>query len=389
MKKQRSCTWKGKLGKLEEHLSNCDFVAVKCPKGCGKEMQRKDLKEHLEKECPNRTKPCKHRKKEIKWNELEDHYEECPKFPVECDSRKKENIPRRQVSRNAFVSCSFFFSFAIFAIFAIFVKLPSLPKCFYRYFCLIFHFCHIRSFLLQITQAGLKLGARRWANCVLSTLHLSNRTQTRREEVDELTRTVAELRNRTRHFERQLEETGMRQENQIRDLTFRFNRCVTKSSEVEGRLCNGAYIWKIDNYRQYRQDALSGVMTAIHSPSFYTSVYGYKLYMRINLNGVDSGVGKHVALFVHMMQGDYDSILEWPFTGRIALSILDQSDGAEYRHHISETLVAKPNLLAFQRPTAPRNYKGYGYVEFAPIEAIREPQYVRNNTMLVRIQIFQ
>ena len=108
----------------------------------------------------------------------------------------------------------------------------------------------------------------------------------------------------------------------------------------------------------------------------------------MNLNGVDSGVGKHVALFVHMMQGDYDFILRWPFTGRIALSILDQSDAAEYRYHISKTLVTKPNLLAFQRPTAPRNYLGYGYVEFAPIEAIREPQYVRNNTMLVRIQIF-
>ena len=36
-----------------------------------------------------------------------------------------------------------------------------------------------------------------------------------------MTRTVAELLNRARHFERQLEETGMRQENQIRDLTFR------------------------------------------------------------------------------------------------------------------------------------------------------------------------
>ena len=170
---------------------------------------------------------------------------------------------------------------------------------------------------------------------------------------------------------------------------FRFERCVTKSSEVEGRLCNGTYIWKIDNYRRHRQDALHGVRTEIHSPPFHTSLYGYKLSLRINLNGVDSGVGKHVALFVHMMQGDYDSILEWPFTGRIALSILDQSDGAEYRHHISDTLVAKPNLSAFQRPTAPRNYKGYGYVEFAPIEAIREPQYVRNNTMLVRIQIFR
>ena len=52
-------------------MSNCDFVDVKCPKGCGREMQRKDLKEHLEKECPNRTIPCKHCKTEIKWNELE------------------------------------------------------------------------------------------------------------------------------------------------------------------------------------------------------------------------------------------------------------------------------------------------------------------------------
>lgn len=168
----------------------------------------------------------------------------------------------------------------------------------------------------------------------------------------------------------------------------RFNRYETRLLEYEGRVCNGSYIWRIENYRQCRQDAINGVMTAIHSPAFYTNLYGYKLCMRINLNGVDSGVGKHVALFVHMMQGDYDTILEWPFTGRIALSIMDQSDGAEYRQHISETLVAKPNLLAFQRPTAPRNYKGYGYVEFAPIEQIREPQYVKNNTMLVRIQIF-
>ena len=109
--------------------------------------------------------------------------------------------------------------------------------------------------------------------------------------------------------------------------------------------------------------------------------------MRINLNGVDSSVGKQVALFVHMMQGDYDSILEWPFRGRIKLSILDQTDGAENRHHITK-IVITPNNLSFQRPITSRNPVGYGYEEFAPIEAIRELQYVRNNTMLVKIQIF-
>lgn len=129
-------------------------------------------------------------------------------------------------------------------------------------------------------------------------------------------------------------------------------------------------------------------MTALHSDALYTHLNGYKMCMRINLNGVDSGLGKHIALFVHMMQGDYDSILEWPFTGRIVLSILDQSD-ADHRHHLSESLIAKPNLLAFKRPTAPRNYKGYGYVEFAPIEQMREGTYVKNNTMLVKIQVFR
>ena len=108
--------------------------------------------------------------------------------------------------------------------------------------------------------------------------------------------------------------------------------------------------------------------------------------MRIHLNGVDSGVGKQVALYVHMMQGDYDSILEWPFTGIITLSILDQTDGAGYRHHITQTMIM-PNNLAFQKPITFFNQKGYGYKHFAPIEAINEPRYVRNNTMLVRCRL--
>ena len=37
---------------------------------------------------------------------------------------------------------------------------------------------------------------------------------------------------------------------------------------------------------------------------------------------------------------------------------------------------------------SPRNYKGHGYVEFAPIEQICEGQYVKSNTMVVRLQIF-
>ena len=170
-------------------------------------------------------------------------------------------------------------------------------------------------------------------------------------------------------------------------LFVRFNRQETRAFEFEGRVCNGSYIWRIENYRQRRQDAISGIAPAVHSPTFYTSLYGYKLCLRINLNGVDSGVGRYIALFVHMMQGDYDSILEWPFTGRITLAILDQSEGTELGQHMSKSFIVNPNLPAFRKPTVYRNREGYGYEDFAPIEHIREPQYIKNNTMLVRIQI--
>ena len=34
--------------------------------------------------------------------------------------------------------------------------------------------------------------------------------------------------------------------------------------EYEGRVCNGSFIWRIENYRQCRQDAINGVTTAMH-----------------------------------------------------------------------------------------------------------------------------
>ena len=169
-------------------------------------------------------------------------------------------------------------------------------------------------------------------------------------------------------------------------LLRRFNRYEARLLEYEGRVCNGSYMWRIENYRQCRQDAVNGVMTAIYSPAFYTGLYGYKLCMRINLNGVDVGEGEHVALYLHMMQGDYDDVLEWPFKlWKVEFTILDQCGATEFQ--ICRSLEVDP-YVAFQRPATPRDHQGHGYAEFAPIARIRDGHHVINNTMLVSIQIF-
>ncbi|KAK3102988.1 hypothetical protein FSP39_015546 [Pinctada imbricata] len=160
-------------------------------------------------------------------------------------------------------------------------------------------------------------------------------------------------------------------------------------AEFEGRACNGLYVWKVKNYSKYRREAELGETTAIHSPAFYSSCYGYKLCIRANLNGVDAARGTHLSIFIHFMQGEFDDILDWPFSGRIMLTVMDQNQAMELRHHVMETLVAKPNLAAFQKPVTPRNHKGFGYMEFLPLTVLDNSMYIRNDTLIIKCHVIQ
>ena len=63
----------------------------------------------------------------------------------------------------------------------------------------------------------------------------------------------------------------------------------------------------------------------VHSPSFYTSPFGYKLCLRANLYVRDGEC--YLALFIHMRRGENDDILEWPFSGRFIVSLVRKGDG--------------------------------------------------------------
>ena len=165
---------------------------------------------------------------------------------------------------------------------------------------------------------------------------------------------------------------------------FRLRQLEEILSNLEARTCNGNYVWRITDFQQRRQDARNEVKTALFSPAIYSHMHGYKFCVRLHINGVDDGAGSHVSLFVHVLQGEFDHRLSWPFSGAITLSILDQSHD---RNDVSKTVVTSPNLLAFQQPTATCHYIGCGFQQFAPIGEVCAPRYIKNDTMLVRIDI--
>ena len=157
-------------------------------------------------------------------------------------------------------------------------------------------------------------------------------------------------------------------------------------NQIEARICRGTYQWKIKHFQQCRQDAITGATFAQFSPAIYTSPDGYTFCIRMHLNGVNGGIGTHVSIFVHMIQGKCDNRLAWPFTGVITLSILDQSTAKDPKD-VTQMLVTSPKLLAFRKPTARCSPIGCGFELFAPIDQICAEPFIQNNAMLVKIQI--
>ncbi|CAE1267169.1 TRAF6 [Acanthosepion pharaonis] len=100
-----------------------------------------------------------------------------------------------------------------------------------------------------------------------------------------------------------------------------------------------------------------------------------------------SNVQKHLQLMCCAF-GEWDDVLTWPFRGKIVLSVLDQNPVADQRQHAVETLVSKPMLAAFQRPTTHRNHKGFGYMEYVPLEVLDNSTYVVNDTLILKAQVF-
>ena len=55
---------------------------------------KKAMKNHLEKLCPRRNTSCQYCRLTMEWKELQDHYKNCPRYPVKCTYNCGETVAR-------------------------------------------------------------------------------------------------------------------------------------------------------------------------------------------------------------------------------------------------------------------------------------------------------
>ena len=57
------------------------------------------------------------------------------------------------------------------------------------------------------------------------------------------------------------------------------------------------------------------------SPPFYSHPRGYKLRLTVYANGYGKGKDTHVSVFAHLMRGEFDDNLKWPFQYHVTVAI--------------------------------------------------------------------
>ena len=102
------CDWRGKLGEFEQHLNRnpspenqldgCQFVGVECKYVCGGWYWRCDVSVHQIEHCMKRPYSCGYCQVHESTFEhvTQNHYFECPKYPVVCPNVCRRNPFERQ-----------------------------------------------------------------------------------------------------------------------------------------------------------------------------------------------------------------------------------------------------------------------------------------------------
>ena len=255
-----TCEWQGTVGTLSKHMAMCPFTPLPCPKKCVdksntiSQFMKKDLDEHLEKDCPNRDYQCQYcQEKGTYTNITQVHDSICENKMIPCTNTGcNDTIPRNALKRHFAEDCEY-------------TEIP----CKYQ-----------------------RLGCDKKM--------IRKAISTHENDTDKLHLHMALQKIIT--MENNFSETKQSTNDAINAL----KTCQTRKSITFGTFGN------------YQRE--------FKSPSFYTSPNGYYMNASVTINKET----KALSFSLSILEGKYDTALQWPFQGRATLSLLNQLDDTNH-----------------------------------------------------------
>lgn len=155
-----------------------------------------------------------------------------------------------------------------------------------------------------------------------------------------------------------------------------------EAQNTRRRFSNGTLIWKIENFRKKVDSMMANPNLMYYSCEAFTNPEGYRFCARLNLSPKARDT---LSLHIHLMKSENDYHLEWPFVGRIKISMIHPQD---FKQSQIDTIMSKPEVQAFHRPHQEISNRGFGFIEYAFISDIFRRGFVLEDDILTfKIQL--
>jgi len=144
---------------------------------------------------------------------------------------------------------------------------------------------------------------------------------------------------------------------------------------------DGVMIWNIDNYSDRKSSEVRGGIESYSKGPFYTDNAGYCLYARVYLDGYGDCKGTHMSVFVEVKSHEYDNILDWPFPGKLQVTLIDQDS---HEHDYSDALIESDCGKSYKALNEDSKFT-CGRVEFCSHKFVESCTYLKNNHIYLKI----
>ena len=146
---------------------------------------------------------------------------------------------------------------------------------------------------------------------------------------------------------------------------------------------HGIFIWKIPDIRRRYRDALDRKTISLYSPPFQTSPHGYRMCVRVYLNGDGSGKGTYISVFFVLMRSEHDDLLNFPFKQSVRFTLINQSNHAE---SVTEAFAPDLKSQSFQKPEGEMNVAS-GFPKFARQSVLHDERFTKGNVIYIKAQV--
>lgn len=294
---KKGCKWMGEMNGVKTHLTGnpgCGYAISPCPNKCGHSLPRKDMREHLMKQCEYRKVRCQYCSHEDTFKAMtNEHYKVCVNFPMKCPySCGAKGIRRADLPKHEEgcplkpVDCPFRIA-----------GCTSKP-----------HQKDVGDHLAANSPSHIDMMSK-------SLSSLQKRVQVAEKEVGTKTQELEQLQaveESSRHIVgkkllaiagnadellKSCTETQRFAVQSIRSLTDEAYHLKNIGQPIQ---------FQMINYSEFKR---SGKIW--YSTPFYVAD-GYKMCLSVNANGSGSGQGAFASISLCLMQGEFDDELNWP-----------------------------------------------------------------------------